>query len=278
MDFVWVLLGLARRYPTGDGDSAPVAPAVADSVAETGEEDTGPTAPPDADGDRLSDADEAAWGTDAADPDSDDDTYHDGDEVAEGTVPLDPESRIYLGYWPYNPDKETLDDPGWTGAASWGERLPRARWVDPFGEEVELYDFAGQGVPVVIGNCAIGCDWRYDVDAWLLGQPSRMDTYTVAWKDGLPPMVREGRVWWITVMDEDLEHGEIDAAEVTGWYAQYPNARVAVLADAEKALSSWLAEVEPPTVATFDNQLRLEHLDTNEFKNVLAAFWDQYGE
>lgn len=278
MGFVWLLLGLACRYASGDGDSARADSVPPDSAGETGGGDTGPPPPPDADGDRLPDADEAAWGTDPYDPDSDDDTYRDGDEVAEGRDPLDPESRIYIGYWPYNPDKEALDDPGWGGAATWGGRLPRARWVDQFGEEVDLYDFAGQGVPVVIDNCAIWCDWCYDVDAWLLGQPSRLDTYTVAWKDGLPPMVQDGRVWWITVLDEDLEHGDIDAAEVAGWYALYPNARVAVLADVDKALSAWLAEVEPPTIATFDEALRLENQDTNEFKNVLAAFWEQYGE
>lgn len=274
-----LLAGLACRYEAGPdssvphGDSAPV-----DSAGESaGDSGADTAAPPDTDQDRLTDADEARYGTDPHDPDSDDDRYLDGDEVAEGTDPLDPESRIYTGYWPYNPEKGALDDPGWAGTAAWGERLPRARWLDQHGEAVDLYDFAGQGVPVLVNNCAIWCDWCYDVDAWLLGQPSRLDSYTVEWKDGIPEMVREGRVWWITVLDEDLERGTIDLPEVQDWYEAYPNARVAVLADFEKVLSSWLVEVEPPTLAAFDEELLLEHQDNNEFKNVLEAFYAAYG-
>jgi hypothetical protein len=46
----------------------------------------------DSDGDRLSDADEAAIGTDPGNPDTDGDGYYDGDEVALGTDPFDPSS------------------------------------------------------------------------------------------------------------------------------------------------------------------------------------------
>jgi hypothetical protein len=43
----------------------------------------------DSDGDRLSDADEAAFGTDPNFADSDGDGFFDGDEVNLGTDPLD---------------------------------------------------------------------------------------------------------------------------------------------------------------------------------------------
>ena len=47
----------------------------------------------DTDGDRLADADEAAWGTDPTNPDTDGDGYYDGDEVNLSTDPLDPASH-----------------------------------------------------------------------------------------------------------------------------------------------------------------------------------------
>lgn len=46
----------------------------------------------DSDGDRLSDADEAALGTDPTNPDTDGDGYYDGDEAALGSDPFDPAS------------------------------------------------------------------------------------------------------------------------------------------------------------------------------------------
>jgi thrombospondin type 3 repeat protein len=55
-------------------------------TASTGE------ASADSDGDRLSDADEAALGTDPGNPDTDGDGYYDGDEAALGTDVFDPAS------------------------------------------------------------------------------------------------------------------------------------------------------------------------------------------
>ena len=46
----------------------------------------------DSDGDRLSDADESAVGTDPNSPDTDGDGYYDGDEVVQGADPFDPAS------------------------------------------------------------------------------------------------------------------------------------------------------------------------------------------
>jgi hypothetical protein len=60
-------------------ETAPVEAAPADTGA-------------DSDGDRLSDADEAALGTDPTNPDTDGDGYYDGDEAALGSDPFDPAS------------------------------------------------------------------------------------------------------------------------------------------------------------------------------------------
>ena len=51
-----------------------------------------PAASSDADADRLSDANEASYGTDPNNPDSDGDGWYDGDEVNLGTNPLDASS------------------------------------------------------------------------------------------------------------------------------------------------------------------------------------------
>jgi hypothetical protein len=68
-----------------EGTAEGGAPAGAEDVAAR-------TASLDSDADRLADADEDSFGTDATSPDSDGDGYYDGDEVNLNTDPLDPAS------------------------------------------------------------------------------------------------------------------------------------------------------------------------------------------
>ena len=72
----------------------------------------------DHDEDGLSYDEELELGTDPESADTDSDGYTDGEEVHAGTDPLDPESVIYIGGWPYNMDKESLEDPGWSSKAA----------------------------------------------------------------------------------------------------------------------------------------------------------------
>ena len=66
--------------------------AAASELATEGAATGDASAAVDSDGDRLSDADEAAVGTDPGNPDTDGDGYYDGDEAALGTDPFDPAS------------------------------------------------------------------------------------------------------------------------------------------------------------------------------------------
>ncbi|MBL8128541.1 MAG: hypothetical protein JNM64_12950 [Chloroflexia bacterium] len=66
-----------------DGSTDAAASELATDSAATGD------AAADSDGDRLTDADEAALGTDPGNPDTDGDGYYDGDEAALGSDPFD---------------------------------------------------------------------------------------------------------------------------------------------------------------------------------------------
>lgn len=160
----------------------------------------------DSDGDRLADGDELALGTDPAVPDTDGDRYLDGDEVTEGKDPLDPASVIYTGGWPYWWDKDgiTASD---TSTAEPGARIARFLLLDQFGEDVDLWDFYGDGKPIVLHLCAMWGDtssepgsWCDVWPQWILGEGPWASNYPEL--EPVRDAILDGRVHFVTVVSD----------------------------------------------------------------------------
>jgi len=117
--------------------------------------------------------------------------------VDAGTDPLDADSRPYVGGWPFNPDKDALEDPGWTVVAREGQRVPRFVSTDQFGDTVDLYDFAASDVPVVIELTWFRCEACES----FADQLSRQGT-------AISPAIADGRVWWIRVLSTN-DNGDL---------------------------------------------------------------------
>lgn len=213
---------------SSDGGEASDDGATGDDGAGEGGDGAGPDTS-DNDGDGLTADEEAELGTDPEDPDSDADGYTDRDEVTEGKDPLDSESRIYTGGWPYQPDKASFNPPeAGRGGGERGEQIGEWVYVDHFGEEVNIYDFAGHGKPIIIDVSAVWCPPCNAVAAWLSGGA---DAY------GLEPVygplraaVEAGDVYWITMLTQDRAGGSMDATEAGRWDSQYFVEGVPVLA------------------------------------------------
>lgn len=196
-------------------------------------EDDGPTtgAPPvaDLDGDGLTAAEEQDLGTDPALADTDGDTYSDGDEVGYGTDPLSRKDRIYEGFWPYNPDKDAIEDPGFDGEALVaGDRFGRVRdGVDRFGQEVDLYDFGGTELYTIVDASATWCEPCRYVASWMAGGPDEYDFEVL-----YGPVRAEldaGRVRWVTYLTEAGGPATVD--DVLAWDELYGHEKVPVLTD-----------------------------------------------
>lgn len=212
--------------------SDPLTPLMEDSA-------TGSASCPDADQDRLDDCAEAALGTDPTVQDTDGDGYFDGDEVAVGSDPTDADSRIYAGGWPYHPDKDRLGDPGFGGVAAQGAQIPRFVGTDQFGQAVDLYDFAGAGVPLVLDVSAGWCDPCRDLAGWLAGAPSATFDAVPGWA-AVRDDLAAGRISWITILFEDDAVQPAEGPFCAEWAEAFPNDRVAVLADPASQLTDWL--------------------------------------
>jgi hypothetical protein len=256
-------------------------------------------APADADGDGLSDADEAAFGTDPALADTDgdglldidefnlgtdgtlidtdSDTYSDFDEFTVGTDPLDPESRIYIGYWPYNASKDSIKDPGWDGGHRSGDTLPRFAWTDQFGDTVDIYDFAHQGKYVVLDLSGMWCYWCNELAAWLDGQGSDFDSMLGASYQDIPEWITEGKFYYVTAIDGNRRGGAASEATVDAWYGEYPNEAIPVLLDRDQQLMTWGAVVGYPTLILMDENMAITEYNRQDYTRVLTELVDLFG-
>ncbi len=229
----------------------------------------------DSDGDSLKDGEELNdFGTDPLSEDSDEDGYHDNWELDEGTDPNDEESRIYEGGWPYNPNKDDIADPGFEGTAAEGELLPRFQWVDQFGQEVDIYDFAGQGKPVVIDLSGVWCYWCNELAKLMEGKRSALAGYGF---DDVDLYLEEGDYYFITVLDADVNGRGIDEEEIVEWYEEYPNEFIPVLGDKRQQLAGWIDPYGYPTLLMVDENMEVTLFDNQDYSAVLFELEEQFG-
>ncbi|RME26911.1 MAG: hypothetical protein D6798_05700 [Deltaproteobacteria bacterium] len=184
----------------------------------------------DSDGDLLDDADEIDLGTDPTDADTDDDGYLDGWEVNEGKDPTDYLSRIYKGFWPYNPDKDSLPGGAWsTFDADEGQILPRSALLDQFGDTVDMFDFNDQGPYLAIDVSAMWCGPCKALAEWMTGGDD-LYGFEDYWSH-VRMAVEDGRLQWITIMSEDRSGAVPDQDDLVDWYLDYEDPKTPILSD-----------------------------------------------
>lgn len=192
----------------------------------------GPDPTLDSDEDGVTDVEEEALGSDPQNPDSDEDTYLDGWEVAEGKDPNDPESRIYKGYWPYNPDKADLEDVGWSGEPlSPGDKVGNHDGRDQFNQKVELFDFFDHGKDILVDASAQWCG-PCQVTALWISTHGAVDYYGYEPIYGdLRKAIDAGDIFWVTVLVENNNGGDTTATHVAQWDADFPHEKIPVVTD-----------------------------------------------
>ena len=202
----------------------------------------------DVDGDGLTTMEEAELGTDPNDPDTDGDGYTDGFEVECGTDPLDADSGYYTGGWPYQPDKDAYGGNPATDGLDVGMDLPRLVGMDQFGDEVDLYDFAGGDVPVLVDVAVMWCGPCVGLASYIGGGAD-----TSGFSDYLPDvptLIAEGRVYWITAMVQNYDGQTPELADLEGWYEDFGSPDIPLLIDEETyrwqvSAFPWFALADP---------------------------------
>lgn len=225
----------------------------------------------DTDADGLSDSEEAAAGTDPLAMDTDSDGYTDYDEVQTGHDPLNMKDKIYTGGWPYNPDKDSMENPGWGGSAAVNGMLPHFVSYDQYGDTFDVYDFAGQGSPVIIDVSAGWCYYCQEMSKLVAGQRSFFDDYAASYPGigGIKDAVDSGEVLWIEILDQTDQYATVDQDFLEAWEATFPNDRVAVVADEDQRFAKWLPIAGYPTIFAMNADLKIKSFSQDDYISAL---------
>lgn len=225
----------------------------------------------DTDGDGLSDGEELDLGTDPLEVDTDNDGYTDYDEVQTGHDPTDKHDKIYTGGWPYNPDKDSMENPGWNGTATEGEMMPHFTSYDQYGDEFDIYDYANQGKPVIIDVSAGWCYYCQEMAKLLAGQPSYLDAYDSDPGLGrIKELVDSGDILWIEVLDQTDAGAQVDQDFLEAWDNAFPNDKIAVVADERQKFLDWLPIAGYPSIFAVNSSMIVKSWDPDNYVAPLS--------
>ena len=230
----------------------------------------------DDDGDGLTNGEEADLGTDKDNVDSDGDTYSDYDEVQTGHDPTDADDAIYEGGWPYNPNKDDLEDPGWDSKDKVGNMVPRFVSYDYNEDDFELYDFAGHGKPVIIDISAEWCSYCQELAKFMGGQNSYFDDYEASYPElgAVRDGIANGDLYWIEIIDQNESGTTVDAKDLQQWEKKYGIPGAPVVADEDQLWLNWTDLVGYPTLLVVDENMEIISYSKRDYFEALAGAAD----
>ena len=199
----------------------------------------------------------------------------------------------YFGEWPVNPNKEAINDPGLemdcesvlkgprcecvqdneceSGQCFNSPRskrdclqgpgtiFPQFKLTDRFGEEVDLYDFAGHGKLIVIEMSTAWCRPCQQLAAWLTDNDLSVTNHKW-WKEEyniIRDLVIEKKIFFINIQTQDSYKTPSSLESLEDWYNMYPDEHIPLLADSDYQVRDWMRTSGYPTVIILNDKMEV---------------------
>ena len=221
--------------------------------------------------------------------------------------PSDTQTASYIGGWPVNPNKDATPDPGFEKCAngvcigvgscdpadeedpesnwqnptgcSLKDGLQLARWkgYDQHGEMVDMYDFIGDGKPVVLDVGTPFCKPCMSLAAFFsTGDPTHTTVHAKEpltsyawWKpeyEVVLDLINNDQIRWITIVwaSCDPDRGNpVSKKAAADWEEEWPHPKIPVLADTDCQFKDYLNVGAMPFISVLDENLVFTTYATN---------------
>jgi hypothetical protein len=212
----------------------------------------------------------------------------------------------YLGSWPYNPDKEVINNPGFGSCPEAngcecdtsdtcpensectqlfrgkycvpkvGSIIPRFKGIDQFGDIFDLYDLANQGKPILleIGSASSKAGrylsaWRSSIDDEATKQKWWKNKFNRVQK-----LIDNQDIYWVHIIHLDANKNSATGETARLWYEDYPHDNIIVLSDPEGKMKTWVRPTGLPCMLLIDDKMTLQVHTLRGIEDALDRLYD----
>ena len=214
------------------------------------------------------------------------DTAGSSDVTLETTETPDALPDVTTDGWPINPDKDQIPDPGWESVPQTGSVMPNFTAIDQYGNEIQLYDLAMEGKPIILDVGTWFCEPCKSL-AWYLstgstGECPYADTILGElgwWNEDYEitkALVDEGVIRWVTVL---YSLGTpVTPQDAAAWHEAFPHDEIVVMADSTLQLQEYLNVGAMPHIDVLDENMVFLVYDVAGPKNGMKKIVELYGD
>ena len=213
---------------------------------------------------------------------------------------------IYEGGWPFNPNKDSINNPGFgecpkangceceTDSScpensvcaqlyrgkycvpNEGSQVPRFKGVDQFGEEFDLYDLAMKGKPILLELGATTAQACQDLSAWR-SHKSDKALERKWWKNRfsrLRDLIDKEEIFWVHIIHLDENKDPAGPKTVNFWHQNYPHDNIIILADPDAKMKKWIRPTGLPCMVVVDEDMILKQHAFRGVEDAIDALYE----